>query len=148
MIAVPAEANPGAANDAISIANWTDRKSKTRENRSVKPFAGKIAVLTNRGSGSASEITTLALKEQVGAISVGQRTAGAVLASVYGRLPEGWSLQYPVSDYVSAKGVRIEGNPIVPDIEETGRQGEDGIDPVVLIATKTLKANALAKKTG
>jgi carboxyl-terminal processing protease len=143
-----AEANPGAPSDAISIANWTDRKSKTRENRTVKPFAGRIAVLTNRGSGSASEITTLALKEQVGAISIGQRTAGAVLASVYGRLPEGWSLQYPVSDYVSAKGTRIEGNPIQPDIEELGRPGEDGVDPVVAAATKTLKANALVKKNG
>lgn len=134
-----AAANPEAPTDAVSIAKWTDRQSKTRENRNVKPFAGKIAVLTNRGSGSASEITTLALKEQVGAISVGQRSAGAVLASTYARLPEGWSLQYPVSDYISPKGTRIEGNPIQPDVEAGGQPGEDGKDPVVEAAVKALK---------
>jgi carboxyl-terminal processing protease len=105
----------------------------------VKPFTGKIAVLTNRGSASASEITTAALKEQVGAIQVGQRTAGAVLASTYGRLPEGWSLQYPVSDFVTGKGLRLESNPLAPDVEEAGRTGEDGVDPVVQAAVKKLK---------
>ncbi len=133
------KANPDAPTDAATIAKWVENKAKSRENRNVKPFLGKIAVLTNRGSGSASEITTLVLKEQVGAISVGQRTAGAVLASTYARLPEGWSLQYPVSDYISPKGVRIEGNPIQPTIEAGGQPSEDGKDPVVEAAVKALK---------
>ncbi len=133
------EANPAAPIDQASIAKWTDKQSKTRERPTVKPFTGKIAVLTNRGSASASEITTAALKEQVGAIQVGQKTAGAVLASTYGRLPEGWSIQYPVSDFVTGKGVRLESNPLTPDIEEAGRPGEDGVDPVVQAAVKRLK---------
>lgn len=134
------EANPDAPIDPISIAKWTDRQSKTRERPTIKPFAGKIAVLTNRGSASASEITTAALKEQVGAVQVGARTAGAVLASTYGRLPEGWSLQYPVSDFVTGKGVRLESNPLSPDVEENGRPGEDGKDPVIEAAVKLIKA--------
>jgi carboxyl-terminal processing protease len=133
------EANPDAPVDPISISKWTDRQSKTRERPTLKPFAGKIAVLTNRGSASASEITTAALKEQVGAFQIGSRTAGAVLASTYGRLPEGWSLQYPVSDFVTGKGQRLESNPLVPDVEENGRPGEDGKDPVVEAAVKKLK---------
>jgi carboxyl-terminal processing protease len=132
-------ANPEAPVEPVLIAKWTDKQTKTRERPSIKPFVGKIAVLTNRGSASASEITTAALKEQVGAIQVGQRTAGAVLASTYGRLPEGWSLQYPVSDFITGKGVRLEANPLTPDVEETGRPGEDGVDPVVQAAVKKLK---------
>lgn len=134
------EEHPEAPIDPISIAKWTDRQSKTRERPTLKPFNGKIAVLTNRGSASASEITTAALKEQVGAVQVGSRTAGAVLASTYGRLPEGWSLQYPVSDFVTGKGVRLESNPLTPDIEENGRPSEDGKDPVVEAAIKLIKA--------
>ena len=136
-------ANEGATPDPVAIAKWTDRQSKTRA-RAVVPFTGKIAVLINRGSASASEISAAALREGVGAILVGARSAGAVLASTYRSLPEGWSLQYPVSDFVTGKGVRLEANPLVPDVEETGRTGEDGADPVVQAAVKALKG-ALAK---
>ncbi|MEX2242784.1 MAG: S41 family peptidase [Fimbriimonadaceae bacterium] len=139
------EKNPEGAMDPIAIATWTENKSKTRE-RSVKPFAGKIAVLINRGSASASEICAAALKENVGAVLVGSRTAGAVLASTYARLPEGWSLQFPVSDFVTGKGMRLEANPLQPDIEETGRPGEDGVDPVVQAAVKSLQSSTKIDK--
>jgi carboxyl-terminal processing protease len=29
----------------------------------------------------------------------------------------GWLLQFPLSDYITKAGVRIEGNGIVPDVE-------------------------------
>ncbi len=32
-------------------------------------------------------------------------------------LPEGFELHYPVSDFVTANGVRLEGNPLQPDVE-------------------------------
>lgn len=121
-----------------AIAEWAPNKTKTRK-RSVDPFAGKIAVLTNRGSASASEICTAALKENVGAKQVGVRTAGAVLASTYARLPNGFQLQYPVSDFVTAKGVRLEKGPCVPDAEVTGTAGADGVDPAVAKAIELLK---------
>lgn len=113
-----AEATKLEPNDPIKIAQWLERKYKTRAGR-VEPFKGKVAVLTNRGSASASEICAAALREVAGAPVVGTRTAGAVLASVYGRLPHGFELQYPVTDYVTAKGIRLEGNPLMPDIEVT-----------------------------
>jgi carboxyl-terminal processing protease len=138
------EANPEATIDPAAIAAWTDRHSVTKQ-RDTKPFLGKVAVLTNRGSASASEITAAALRESAGALLVGARSAGAVLASVYRPLAEGWSLQYPVSDFVTAKGVRLEANPLVPDIEELGRTGEDGVDPVVQAAIKALRAAAISK---
>lgn len=135
-----AEEAKGDDKDPIAIAKWTDSKAKTRK-RSIEPFTGKIAVLINRGSASASEITAAALKELRNATIVGSKSAGAVLASVFGKLPEGFAIQYPVSDYVTVKGVRLEKNPIVPDVEVTGpREGDK--DPVVDKAVELLKKPA------
>lgn len=111
-------ATKGDPKDAVAIAKWVDSPQKTRKG-SVDPFPGKIAVLINRGSGSASEITAAALKEDAGALLVGTRSAGAVLTSLLAPLPEGFGLQYPVTDYITAKGVRLEGAPLLPDVEVT-----------------------------
>ncbi len=132
------DANPTGESSAEKIAAWSKNKTKTRE-RAVKPFTGKIAVLINRGSASASEICSAALREVGGAKIYGTKSAGAVLASVFGRLPEGFMLQYPVSDYVTVKGVRLEKNPLVPDEEVTGKITEDGKDPVVEAALAALR---------
>ncbi len=120
-------------NDPVKLAEFKERKYSTFKAK-VDPFKGKIAVLTNRGSASASEITAAALREVAGAPLVGTRTAGAVLASVYGRLPHGFELQYPITDYVTAKGMRLEGNPLSPDAEITTRpEGEkdDALDKAI-----------------
>lgn len=80
-------------------------------------FAGNVAVLINGGSGSASEITAQAIKELRDAPVVGSKSAGAVLVSTMAQVTNGWMLQFPLSDYMSAQGVRLEGNGIVPDID-------------------------------
>lgn len=123
------ESQRQAEDDVVAIARWTDRHFRTRR-LNQKPFEGAIVVLINRGSGSASEITAQALREQRGARIVGTRSAGAVLASVYTRLPHGFELQYPVTDYVSAKGVRLEGNPVEPDVVVAAVRTPDS-DPVL-----------------
>jgi carboxyl-terminal processing protease len=129
------------SNDLVAIAAATTRKYRTRK-QALEPFAGKVAVLVNRGSASASEIFATGLRETIGAQIVGAKSAGAVLASIFGRLPNGFQFQYPVSDYVSIKGVRLEKNPIVPDVEVTGAAGQDGKDPVVDKAVERLKASS------
>ncbi|MCW5946733.1 MAG: PDZ domain-containing protein [Fimbriimonadales bacterium] len=125
--------------DVFAIAEWSNQKMRTREQK-TEAFKGQIAVLVNRGSASASEIAAAALKEQGNAVIVGTRTAGAVLASVFGRLPHGFQLQYPVNDYVTAKGVRLERNPVVPDAEVT-QSGNP--DPAVAKAIELMKAKSL-----
>lgn len=112
----------GDPKDALAIAKWAGASMKTSK-RAVDPFTGKIAVLINRGSGSASEIVAAALHENVKAPLVGTKSAGAVLVSVFGRLPEGFQLQYPVSDYITALGVRLEGHPLQPDLEVPATRG-------------------------
>ncbi len=128
--------------DVVKVAEWYTRKFRPQRNRDkeLKPYEGKVAVLINRGSASASEIFAAALKDVGNAKVVGSTSRGAVLASVYGRLPHGFEIQYPVSDYVTIKGVRLEGNPVKPDSEAAGRPTPES-DPVVQAAIKALTEN-------
>lgn len=108
----------GDPSDVKAIAEFAEKgKLRPMKNMSVPVFKGKVAVLVNGGSGSASEITAEALKEHLNAPIVGTKSAGAVLVSVMVPVVRGFQVQYPINDYVSAKGIRLEHNGIVPDIE-------------------------------
>ena len=132
--------NPAGPKDVVSVANWAPRKYRTKK-EGVDPFKGKVAVLINRGSASASEICAAALRECAASPIVGSKSAGAVLASTYARLALGWELQYPVTDYVTIKGVRLEGNPLQPDYE-TPANPDSKEDVVLAKALETLRATA------
>lgn len=135
------DAKPGEEATPEKIADWAPVKAKTVKGK-IEPFKGTIAVLINRGSASASEICSAALQELRGAKVIGTKTAGAVLASVFRNISEGFSVQYPVSDYVTIKGKRLEKGPVVPDFEVTAvRQGE-GPDPVVEKALEVLRGGS------
>lgn len=110
--------------DLVKIAAWN--KNRLRPMRSQSPpFKGKIAVLINGGTGSAAEMLATALHENAGAKIIGEKSAGAVLASLIVPLPHGFELQYPFMDYVSWKGLRIEGKGVVPEISaQTPRFGQ------------------------
>ena len=80
-------------------------------------FKGKVALLVNRGSASASEIAAAALQESKRAVVIGRKTAGAVLTSQFVSVGDGYSMQIPVGDYKTAKGVRLEGTGVTPEVE-------------------------------
>ena len=42
-----------------------------------------------------------------------------VLVSVMGTLPYGYQIQYPLMDFLTSKGVRLEGTGVSPDITAT-----------------------------
>lgn len=136
------------ATDPVVIAAWVKRKFQTNK-RSVEPFTGHIAVLINRGSASASEICAAALKESREAVLVGSKSAGAVLASTYRSLGAGFELQYPVQDYVTIKGVRLEGHPQTPDltIERKPDQPDDAPQQALDLLRKRLKDHTNAAAT-
>ncbi|MFN7171569.1 MAG: S41 family peptidase [Fimbriimonadaceae bacterium] len=122
--------------DLMEMAEWARSKYRVRKGP-LPPFEGRIVVLINRGSASASEITAQALREHREAVIIGLPTAGAVLASQFRPLPHGFNLQVPVSDYVSLKGVRLERNPVRPDHEvAAGRPNEP--DPQLAKALEVL----------
>jgi C-terminal processing protease CtpA/Prc len=111
-----ATAGRGEPSDPRLIAEWYSRKYRVQTGR-VRPFRGEVVVLIDRGSASAAEIVASALRENRRSPLVGTRTAGAVLMSTFHRLPHGFQLQFPISDYVSIRGDRLEGSPLRPDVE-------------------------------
>lgn len=120
------------------IAEWGKQKFRPRT-PSIKRFEGTTAVLINRGSASASEIFAAAMKEVRDGLVVGQDSRGAVLASTYGKLPGGYELQYPVSDYVTIKGHRLEGSPVKPTNPVAASRGSEE-DAVLINAVQSLRA--------
>ena len=84
---------------------------------SETPFLKPIAVLTDRRSGSASELTATALLEQRDALIVGESTCGCVVAvrSEY-VLPGSGGVRVSETGFRSAQGRRMEGEPLAPTI--------------------------------
>jgi carboxyl-terminal processing protease len=82
----------------------------------ASPYAGRVAILTDRRTGSAAEAVAAALREARGAITVGDRTAGAMLSSDQVGIAPGWRLRYPMMDYRTAAGVRVEGDGVRIDV--------------------------------
>jgi carboxyl-terminal processing protease len=83
----------------------------------VEPFMKKIVVLTDHGSASTSEMFAAGMQENGRGKVVGETTAGAILLSVFDKLPTGYMFQYAISDYKSPKNVLIEGRGVKPDVE-------------------------------
>ena len=79
-------------------------------------YGGKVVILTDGGSASTSEVFAAGLQEIGRARVVGETTMGAILVSVFERLPTGAIFQYAISDYKSPKKILIEGRGVKPDI--------------------------------
>jgi carboxyl-terminal processing protease len=140
-----------SATDAAKLAAAKEQKFRARRNPAgVEPYAGQIAVLVNGASASASEIFAAAMRELREAPLVGHPTAGAVLLSTYVRMDGGFEMKVPTSDYVTAKGRRLEDSPLRPDFTAGSRWGSRGRrtelaeDPAVLKALELLRAEVAA----
>ncbi len=121
---------------AMGISGWlVDEKShtlgtmKTRDttlNFAVNPrlgaYAGRVAVLIDGASASASEIFAAGLRDMGRATLFGTRTAGAVLPAQFMELPNGDFFYYPIADYVTMHDERLEGVGVVPEPESPHTQ--------------------------
>jgi len=81
------------------------------------PYFGPVAILTDGGSASTSEIFAAGMQELGRAIVVGERTVGAALPSIFTKLPTGALFQYAIGDFKTPKGTLIEGRGVAPDVE-------------------------------
>ena len=79
------------------------------------PFNKKLYVLTNAHSASCSEIFANAVKNHCHAITVGTKSAGAVLPSLQEPISN-FILQYPTSEIIDVNGRRLEGMGVMPTI--------------------------------
>jgi carboxyl-terminal processing protease len=114
------------------------------------PFTGKVILLTDHGTGSTSEIFAAGMQETGRATVVGETTAGAVLPSVFEKLPTGYLFQYAISDYRSPRNILIEGRGVIPDIEakQTRASLLAGNDAQLAAAIKLIQAPAAAAAVG
>lgn len=108
------EKNVESAN-LVDVAAWGTQKVRGMRLTS-EPYSGQVVVLINGGTGSAGEMMAAGLQELRGSKVIGSRSAGAVLASTVVPVSNGFQLQYPFTDYITIKGVRLEGNGVKPDI--------------------------------
>lgn len=104
-------------------------------------YRGRVIVLVDAGTGSAAEIFAAVLQDHGRATIVGRKTAGAVLASRFYRLPDGGELQLSREDYFAPNGRRIEGQGIKPDVvvPRTLDDVRRGIDTDLEVALRLLR---------
>jgi carboxyl-terminal processing protease len=90
-------------------------------------FKGRLAVLVGGGTASAAEVLADAVQHHRRGVVVGQRTQGSVEVGQTFPMPDGGSIQIPVSAFLTASGRRLEGQGVSPDIPIVldGHAGED-----------------------
>ena len=81
----------------------------------LDPFEGPIAILTDSGSASTSEIFAGGL-QSLGRVEVfGTRSSGQALAALMDRLPSGDVFIHAIADFETSTGHRLEHGGVVPD---------------------------------
>lgn len=130
-IVIDVRGNPGGVGGmATGIAGLLVKEQtslgsmKSRDNETkfivypqAEAYQGKVFVLTDYGSASTSEIFAAGLQEIGRAKVIGETSAGAVLPSVFEKLPTGATFQYVISDYKSPKNILLESRGAIPDTE-------------------------------
>jgi len=99
-----------------------------RSNYSWKKYDGKIVVLINENSASASEITAAALREYDKAILVGQQSYWKWSVQEPFFVNDGSMLKLTIAEWLTPKKNKIDGEGISPDIE-IAFQDSDFPDP-------------------
>jgi C-terminal processing protease CtpA/Prc len=109
------------------------------------PYRGQVIVLIDSRSASASEITARTLQLRGRATIVGDRSAGAVMTSVYVPLELGsafesrvlqFGMSVTISDVIMADGHSLEGHGVIPNIAlvPTGSDLAEKRDPALAFA--------------
>jgi carboxyl-terminal processing protease len=80
-------------------------------------YRGRVVLLINKGTGSASEGFAAGLKGQKAITLVGRTTLGALLGSERFELPGGWELTVPTHASWRPDGRKYVDQPVSPDIE-------------------------------
>lgn len=132
--------NPGGIVEAAtSIADellpeGTIVTSKNREGEVVDEYKSDAAhlevplvVLINRGSASASEILSGAIKDYKAGVLIGETTFGKGVIQVVRQFPGGDGIKLTTAEYFTPNGVNIHGVGIEPDIPVAPNKDGTGI---------------------
>ncbi len=101
------------------IVSTVDRDGYKETARAANEFLTKkpFVVLVNKGSASASEILSGALKDNCRATLVGTQTFGKGIVQEINKLPEGSGVNITIQRYLTPNGNDIHKKGITPDIE-------------------------------
>jgi carboxyl-terminal processing protease len=97
-------------NNAGGVAFYTEDVGSAR-------YLGKVILLINKGTGSASEGFAAVLKGQRSITLVGETTAGQLLGGERFDLPGGWQLTVPTHASWGPDGKRYIDQSVSPDVE-------------------------------
>jgi len=102
----------------VIVTTWTgDSKRPYRAVPEDYEFGGKIVILADFGSASASEIVAGALKNNERAVLVGERTFGKGSVQQIFDLNDGSALKLTIAHYLTPGDISIQDIGITPDIE-------------------------------
>jgi carboxyl-terminal processing protease len=103
-------------------------------------YTGAVVLLVNSGVASTAETFCVSLVEGRGAKTVGRLTAGSTGRPVVFQLPAGGWARYSTGDFVSSRGLHIEGNGINPDVPVSWSLADfrSGRDPDLAAAVQLL----------
>lgn len=116
-----------------SLGSFTKRGGQTEHvitHKSDQIYKGKVVILVDEDSASASEVFAVAMQENQRARIIGRQTCGCVLNSWSKKLKGGGSLSWSARIYNSPKNQKLEGVGVTPDevVSQTIsdlRQGHD-----------------------
>ena len=99
--------------------------------RGSAAYGGRIFVLIDEQTASAAEIFAAGIQSSGRGIIVGRNSTGMVLAARNYSLPDGFKVQIPILDYLTANGIRLEGVGVKPDqpVAITAQDLRDNRDP-------------------
>ena len=100
------------------IVSTVDREGYKETARAGREYLTQkpVVVLVNKGSASASEILSGALKENDRATIVGTQTFGKGIVQEINKLPEGSAVHITIQHYLTPKGNDIHKKGISPDV--------------------------------
>ncbi len=99
----------------LSMDFHANPRLATAAGQPVEPFAGPLAILTDRLSASAAEVLAGGLQCTGRARVFGEPSAGQVLLAMFDRLPNGDVLLHAFADFVTADGTRLEARGVEPN---------------------------------
>jgi carboxyl-terminal processing protease len=119
--------------DSGNIVSTVDRDGyKSQMKADGKPLCKKpLVILINRGSASASEITSGALRDNNRAKLVGQKSFGKGLVQGINRLEDGSGVNITIARYLTPNDTDINTKGIAPDlaVEITEKDTQQGKGP-------------------
>ena len=116
-----------------NLTFYANPRRSRPDGAAVEPYAGRVAILIDGLTGSASECFAGGMQSVGRARVFGETSMGQALPASFSRLPNGDTLLHAIADFVTADGTRLEGRGVVPDqtVRVDAKSLAGGRDPVL-----------------